>query len=95
MVSTSAYCSFRLVGVLAAGCMSTQLELWMQACRGQLLRTLQAFHACAAAAQFCYNKREDHRPFVSAGIARWFARLLLGKTCKARLPALLLAFASP
>ena len=72
-----------------------QLELRIsRACLGQSkLWTSQACRACAAA-QSCYNKREDRRLFVSAGTARSFARLLPRKS-KAKLPALLLAFSSP
>jgi hypothetical protein len=70
-----------------------QLELRiLRACLGQSkLWTSWACRACAAA-QSCYNKREDRRLFVSAGTARSFAHLLPRKTCKAKLPALLLAF---
>jgi hypothetical protein len=70
-----------------------QLELRiLRACLAQSkLWTSWACRACAAA-QSCYNKREDRRLFVSAGTARSFAHLLPRKTCKAKLPALLLAF---
>jgi hypothetical protein len=67
----------------------------LRACPGQ--SKLSTFWACrvCAAAQSCYNKREDRRLFVSAGTARSFVRLLPGKKCKAKLPTLLLAFSSP
>jgi hypothetical protein len=73
-----------------------QLELRiLRACLGQSkLWTSWACRACAAA-QSCYNKREDRRLFVSAGTARSFARLLRRKRCKAKLSTLLLAFSSP
>ena len=73
-----------------------QLELRiLRACLAQ--SKLWTFWACrtCAAARSCYNKREDHQPFVLAGTARSFARLLPRKTSKAKLSALLLACLSP
>ena len=60
-----------------------QWKLWtLQTCRAR------------AVAQSHYNKRENHRPSVSAGTARSSASLLRRKTCKAKLPVLLFAFSS-